>query len=50
MLTYILYLHHCIFRLCRASKPIDTNEAAAEIRVGEIGVAKGRTLHPWDCG
>lgn len=44
-----LYLHHRIFWFCWASKPIDPNKAAAEVRVGKIGIAQGCTLHPRDC-
>lgn len=45
----LLYLHHWIFWLCWAPKPIDPNKAAAEVRVGKIGIAQGCALHPWDC-
>lgn len=44
-----LYLHHWIFWFCWAPKPIDPNKAAAEVRVGKIGIAQSCTLHPWDC-
>lgn len=33
------YLHHRIFWFCWASKPIDPNKAAAEVRVCKIGIA-----------
>lgn len=43
------YLHHGVFGLCGTSKSIHSNEAAAEVGIGEVGVAQTRSLHPWNC-
>ena len=49
-LASLVYLHHGVFRLRWAPKPIDPNKAAAEVGVGKIGIAQSCALHPWDCG
>lgn len=42
------YLHDRVFRLCRAPEAVDPDEAAAEVGVGQIGIAQGPALHPRD--
>lgn len=48
--NYHFYLHHWVFRLCWAAKPIDPNKTAAEVGVCQIGIAQGCSFHTWDCG
>ncbi len=43
------YLHHWIFGLCWASKPIDPNKGAAEVGVGQTGIIQSTSFHPRDC-